>query len=67
MRRIVVSKQRPADWPELKLDDKGRPLPMEEQTWEDVWGKHTLKDGVTTTDPVNPKPFPMPLKRKYRG
>lgn len=68
MRRITVSKTRPADWPEVPLDQKtGRPLPMEEQKWEDVWGKRHLKEGSLTTEYAEPQPFLMPLKRKYRG
>lgn len=65
MRRITVSKTRPPDWPEVQYDDKGRPLPMKEQRWEDEWGKHVLKEGSLTTDYVGPQPVRMPLKRKY--
>lgn len=57
MRRITVSKTRPDHWP----------TGDQEESWEDAWGKHTLKKGVLTTEYVGPRPASMQLKRKYRG
>lgn len=58
-RQPIITKRKPADWPEVD--------PNTETTWEDKWGKHTLKKGLLTTDYTQPSPAAMPLKRKYRG
>lgn len=59
LRRANVTKARPLDWPRLD--------PNHEDTWTDIWGTHTLKKGLLTTQYNDPQPVPMHSKRKHRG